>query len=295
MSSESNRDFSNFELGDNVFKLADYLVPHVAELLEVELSEQPDSGEIQDLLDGMRTNKVLRNNEPIVAIDHQTKLDLVERSGIQKPLDRSLWTPSVKATEAADVYLMVTAVANWQDRAAAVVENSPKKPVYIAAGNREMKQPTEVTNPNVQAIFEATGSYPTEAAYAAKVILPRLVESGFDEVHLSTYQTGDGDEIAERFYAGNPYLTDRRIAVVRNANAGLITAIQHRTAARKVGPTFDIYAHDAQLMVVTDGLPLARTPEQEADAAHYQKVDPAFGQMLLLAKKLASITAGTRD
>jgi hypothetical protein len=293
--SAAERDFSNFELGDNVYELAGSAVREAADLLEVHLSGTPNTEELQIILDSMRNNKVLRDNEPITAIDRETKLALVERAGTQKPLDRSLWTPEIATDydghdDYLGAYLMVTAVANWQDRALKVVLESPKKPVYIAAGNRVMNSATEIVNPHVQTIFEVTGKHPTEAEYAGRVLLPQLLEAGF-EANVLSYQTGDGNAIADQLMADTK-LSDLAFAVVRNANAGIITAVQQRAAARLINPDFDTLDYAPDLFIKTDGFQLAYTAEQEADSANFQKVDPAFGQLLLVAKKIVEVTPG---
>ncbi|CAN5381829.1 hypothetical protein BH09PAT4_BH09PAT4_07820 [soil metagenome] len=290
--SAQKRDFSSFELGDNVYELADGIVPEIAEQLQVPIGPEPSSADLQEIMKKVGTNKVLRANEPVTAIDRDAMVDMVERSGIQLPLQRSLWTPRHAADgfrrlrgKGAGVRLALGGVANWQDRVANKLEHDYTRiPLHLLGGQRVMDTATEVSNPNVKEVHSKFGRYPTEAEYAASVVLPRLVKN--TNVLASSFDTTDGDEILKQFFDKNPQLLEKRISVVRVANAGVVMALQVRAVARTLNPDFDSNPRNPQLFVETDMLPVARTAKEDATPVNYQKAATALRQVVLTAKKL---------
>jgi hypothetical protein len=289
---ELERNFSNFYLGDNVYQLADGVIPDIAERLDVPLAEEPNSADLQLLMQKVGPNKVLRRNKEVMAINRKTKVLLVNRSKIQARLSRSLWSPDIPVTESnVDDIVTQGGVANWQDRTAREIGNYKGISVYSITGNRVMDSPTEVTNPNV-ARFNATFKrYPREAEYAGSIIVPQLVMAGH-EVLDGSYDTSNGDELFARMFDDNPHMLDERLAIARVANAGIIMAIQLREAARKLKIDFDADPNDPQVFVITDKAPTARTKAQESNAARYQKSDTALRQLVLTAKKLHEASGG---
>lgn len=290
----STRNFANFYLGDNVYELADGLIPEIAERLDVKLASEPNSDDLQALMGKVGRNKVLRHNEEITAIDRETMADMIDRGRTQIALNRSLWTPEITANEdTVDAVLLVTCTGNWQDRAAEAVPTILKgKPVYSLAGTRVMDTVTEVANPNVIRMRESLGRYPSEAEYAGGVIVPKLVAAGFDSVYSQSYPTTVGDKLLKSLFETSPQLLEKRIVVVRNANAGVISSIQMRDAARKFNPDFDTDPKNPQVLIVTDSSEVARTDEQEADSRNFQKVGPGIRQLVLVALKKHQAAGG---
>ncbi|MDQ5972446.1 MAG: hypothetical protein QG553_605 [Patescibacteria group bacterium] len=287
----AERNFSNFELGDNVYELQQGLIPTIADRLEAPIGHEPTSEGLQLIMNKVGTNKVLRDNAEIEALSRDEMADLVDASGIQAPLERSLWTPETPADwQTVDAVVLMGGVANWQDRAAdAVPAEFVGMPVYNLAGTRVMNTDTETTNPSTSHFYDVFGRYPTEAEYAASIITPGLVELGYN-VAATAYPTTNGDEILSEFFETNPQLLEKRIAVVRVANAGVTMALQLRAAAQKFNPDFDTDRNEPQTFVVTDTLPVARTDEQDKDSRHYQKASSALRQLVLTAKKLHEAT-----
>lgn len=290
----TERDFNSFYLGDNVYELADGSIPEIAERLDLPLSNEPNSGDMQTLVDKAGKNRVLRMNQEIEAIDRETKADLLERSGIQKELRRSLWTPDVAAKpENLDAIVGIGGVANWQDRTAGAITDFGAKtvPVYLGAGTRLMNTATELPNKNVSRISTNFKRQPTEAEYVASVVSPRLKRMG--HVVLATpFETEDGDEILRRIFEMNQHLANERVAMARVANAGIIMAIQMREAARQIDPDFDNDPKNPQAFVITDTFPIARTKRQDNAPKSYQKTDTAMRQLVLTAKKLHEAAGG---
>src|SRR6185369_9215526 len=97
------------------------LIPEIGEVFEVDLGEQPSTEALGELVGVIGSNKVLQENLPRVQSVLDTNgeaLDIaanwVERSGVQKALDRSLWLPF--ETPQVNAIIATGAVANWQDR-----------------------------------------------------------------------------------------------------------------------------------------------------------------------------------
>src|SRR5581483_971369 len=239
MSEAAERNFHDFHLGDNVYELADGLILEIAERLEVSMSSQPSEQSLGYLVGKIGKNKVLRHNEEVTAIDRETAVELVERSGVQQALDRSLWTPEIP-TYAPHAYIATGAVANWQDRTADILQDRTadilidrklsRAPVYLVAGSRVMNSVTEQNNPNVQGLTQELEQYPREDQYVEHVIAPRLLEHDIP-VKMFRYDTESGEELAANFFTdGENYklVINGRLAFARVANAGVQLAVQMR-------------------------------------------------------------------
>jgi hypothetical protein len=286
--SAEQRNFNNFELrSDNVYQLSGGLIPEVADALEVRIGSEPNSDDMQAIMRAVGTNKVLRNNQEITGINRDQMAGFVERSGVQEVLFRSFWTPDHEPKDSDRDFLIVSGVANWQDRVADLLKRewSGGLRVRSLAGNRVMDSGTEQTNPHVQHMLETFDRYPEESEYAGSVIVPDL-RVARHEVLPMAFPTGNADAMLEQFFAKNPALLDKRLVVARVANAGIIMAAQVRAAARKFSSSYDADRTNPQLFVMTDSLPVARTDEQEKDPKNFQKAQPALRQVVLTAKKI---------
>lgn len=288
------RNFNDFYLGDNVYELADGVIPEIAERLDVTLGSEPNSADLQLIVDKVGKNRVLRLNQEVEAIDRGAKAELLNRSGIQNRLQRSLWTPKIPATPGGlDAILATGGVANWQDRTTKTIKDFGAKlvPVYIGAGNRKMGTATELTNKNVATVQRVFKRHPTESEYVASIVAPNLKRAGYN-VLLTSFETEDGDQILRRLFEINVHLTNERVAMARVANAGIIMAIQMRNAARIVNPEFDTDPNNPQVFIITDTFPIATTKRQDEAPKSYQKTDSALRQLVLSAKKLHEAAGG---
>lgn len=300
MTTVNERNFSDFELGDNVYELAGGLIPRLADRLAVPIGDEPTSSDLQLIMNQVGPNKELRTNQKL-ELDREEAADFVVKAGTQQALRRSLWTPDNELLPGSvDTLVAMGAVANWQDRTAKLISDLPfRVPVRYLAGNRLMATATEVTNPNVSAIGEDFDIAPTEAEYAASVISPLLRAAGV-RVLVTPHTTGNADTMFYEMFKRTPGLLYERIGVARVANAGIVMALQMRDAARKVqqelveagqleaaGPLFDADRRNPQVFVATDKFTeVARTEEQDADPEHYQKAATGLRQVVLTAKKL---------
>ncbi len=286
--SAEQRNFNNFELhSDNVYELAGGLIPEIADALEVRIGNAPNQDDMQAIMGAVGTNKVLRDNSEITGLSRDQMAGFVERAGVQEALFRSFWTPDHKPQDFDRDFIIVSGMANWQDRVANLVNLgwSGGLRVRSLGGNRIMETSTERSNPHVQHMYETFDRYPEESEYAGSVIVPGL-RAARHEVLPMVFPTGNADDMLEQFFEKNPALLDKRLVVARVANAGIIMAAQVRAAARKFNPSYDADRAKPQLFVMTDSLPVARTDEQEKTPVKYQKAQPALRQVVLTAKKI---------
>lgn len=288
-------DFSNFELGQNVAELADGLIPEMAEAFEVSVSLSPSADQLGQLVGAIGTKKTLRDNEKGAKAwltqltgSETLAMDLaanwLERSGVQKALDRSLWTPNRLTPGDADI-IITGGVANWQDRTGKLLAQVEPTNIWYAVGNRVMDTPTEIVNSNVKAYLDQWGMPPTEMDYAKAVIAPVLREAEHD-VTIASYETGNGDEIAQRLFEDFDLALIQDIAVARVANAGIQLAVQMRKAARQINPDFDADPSSPNLFVLTDTFPIALSEDESKNAARYQNPFTGIRQVALTAKLL---------
>lgn len=299
--SEFARNFYNFYLGDDVYRLGGGVIPEIADALEFDISETPNVDDLSRLVGVVGKNKVLRINEEIQGIDLDQAAYFVERSGVQLPLDRSLWIPEVGVPDDLETFVVTGAVANWQDRTARYLADRPRNAkVLLLTGNREVGKDangkpvqTELDNPNFQRYVEAYGQAPTESQYAAEFVTPLLSGKGY-EVDQTSFETGSADEIAESFIQTHSELfdTENKIAFARVANAGIQLAVQFREAAKKLGHDFDRDLGNPQVFVITDTFPIARTEDEVKDAPHFQSPFSALRQVVLTAKLLHETIRG---
>lgn len=283
--SAQERDFGTFYfMEDNVYELAGELIPEIAERLEVPIADEPNNEDLQRLMGAVGRNKVLRANGEIQAIHPEEMADIIERSGVQNELRRSLWTPE-KGVEGTEAVLAVGGVANWQDRTARIITGAPDAPVHLLGGSRIMDTATEKSNPNIARIYEKVGFYPSEAQYMGSVVLSQIVEAK-QSATVHRFDTDNGDLMLEEFFKKNPALLKQHLLMARVANAGVVMALQMRNAARKLNPTFDSNPADPQVVIATDSFPVAHTEEQRKDVPHYQNPATALRQVVLTAAKI---------
>jgi hypothetical protein len=295
----TERNFNDFYLGDNVYELADGLIPEIAERADIRLGSEPNSGDLGNLVDKLGPKEVLRHNPEVIGIDRETAVGFVLRSGVQIGMNRSLWALNDCAYGEGEAIVVTGAVANWQDRVGETIrEFDITLPVYYPAGKRVMNTDTELSNPNVERMHRAFQKYPTEAQYASSIVVPSIIfketppfRSGYT-VLPESYETQDGDELAVQFFDRNKHLLDQRLVFVRVANAGVQLAVQMRKAAQALSPDFDADPDRPQVFIVTDSFPISETEERDKQPTHYQKASTALRQVAVTAKMLHEAAGG---
>lgn len=274
------RDFHNFELKvDRVYDLGGAVLPEIAELVGVNIGETHNEEGLVALWNELGPNPELRKNPDNPNIEREVAADLVERSGIMLPLDRSISSPvyEVQDFEVPNI-VMTGGVWGWMRRSAKVATELSPRHVIIGAGDRIMKGPTEKDQPDVAAVFEETGNYPTEQQYMREVIAPELVEAGHT-VSISEFTKMNGDQIAAGIVEKHPELLEERFVAIRVPNAAVQLGAQIELAIRAQNSVYNSDSHDPRSFVMSDTLPVARTEEQDADPTNYQKAQTALRQV----------------
>jgi hypothetical protein len=296
-------DFSNFELGDNVYELADGLIPEIAEVFQVELGAEPNQDSLGELVGAVGKSAVLRENvgqvQEVLGTDNDAitiMADWIDRAGTQQALNRSLWTPDVRTPNSLNAIVLTGGMANWMDRTAHLLERRARDPrgqfdlpvVLAPVSARVMDSQTEQDSPNVQLFHEEEGRYPTEAEYMDEFVAPRLfLESYY--VEIMPYDTTKGSEIAARFVADNReyvYFERSQIAFARVANAGVQLAVEYRRAIQNQYAAFDRNPVEPQTFILTDELPVARNAEQAEKPREYQRGESGLRQLVMTAKMI---------
>lgn len=277
----SERNFSNYQLGDNVYELAGGLLPEIADTMSYDLGGQPTAEALQGFVGHIGPAKWLQDNIGVVrqrlGADGDAlsiAADWTERSGIMQPLYRNFTTPEMRTPLEIDTAVIGSGVARWmlrrvnQLRTLHEVAELKTGEVLVAGGSREMK---ESEHPFVANLATAIGKLPTEAQFSSLVMVPRLLQEGFNAKAVAP-NTQVGDAVMEA--VAYEMSRDGTVLVVGNAPAGIQSAGQFRLAAQKVESDFDV--DGGQLFMAADSLPIAR--HGEGPATH-QNPYTALGQI----------------
>ena len=280
MSSVAERNFSSYELGDNVYGLAHGLLIDIAEKAEYELGNAPTEARLKGLIEVLGPEKELQKNIELVKSNlgnaaNETIANWVDRSGILAPLDRN-FVINVQGPEEVDSVVMTGGVARWMLRREAVVRSLDPEKVgmfYLPLGTREMK-PTEhqmVTN-----WVKTNDRNPTEYEFGRDYIMSSLRGAGIPWLKMIAIEVDseNGDEVLGALFVEFPQVLDGTVKVVSNAPNGIQAAGQLRIIAQDHDPGFDKYTD--QLSVITDAIPLARKGEKPAT---HQNPVTALGQL----------------
>lgn len=307
MTEISQRDFSTFYLNDNVFELAEGVIPTAATLAGVKLPHISIEGyslselkvwlgradsSLEQLVGAYGVSKVLRDNEE-VSVHPNVLAGLVQATGVQKPLSRSLWTPEKTIQGHEDLIVVTGGVAPWVNRVTdllgnhALAHSGPGK-VELVFGNRPMKSPADKRTKQVRSFEEKYKAPPLESQYAEAFVKPVLERLGYEVGMRDDYATDSGPELATMFVRSNPeaFAEGQRIIFTRVANAGIQLACQFRTAARKVHPLYDADESNPQVYVLTDEFPVAVNREQIGQPDNFQSPYTATRQAVLTARLL---------
>jgi hypothetical protein len=279
--SASERDFSNYQLGDNPYELAAGLLPDMARALDYDLGVVPSEDALSNFIGHIGPAKELQQNiglvqERLASDDDALTLaaNWTERSGIVSPIHRSFKSTEVAVPSEFDTAVITGGVARWMLRRAAQLRDLSDVSelrfgeVLVGAGIREMKESEHST---VARLAELNGRLPTEADFAEEVIVPHLQAAGL-RARAVRFDTRVGDEVVKDL--ANTIQNRATVLVAANAPAALQTAGQLRVAMRDIRPDFDTQGE--QLFVSSDAIPVARHGES---AATHQNPYTALGQI----------------
>jgi hypothetical protein len=185
------------------------------------------------------------------------------------------------------VYLLLGTTANWTPRRVnlflKVQDWVPFGGLFLLANSgRQCTLKTEVDNPDVLALLQELGRVPTEDELLVTTT-NKLTGRQFERVHIDA--SNQAAQIRQ-LITELPVLAHGNLCVIANANATYI-ALQVRRTIREMYPDFD-RACD-QLYTIQDGFPLARTPEEAADAAHFQRPLTVFPGLVRMLTELCAL------
>ncbi len=275
---ERNRNFNTYELGDNVYQLANGLLQEITEVAGYDISTDPTESELRGLVAKLGPDKELQQNISTVETVLGKNSDeiitgWIERSGMMLPLDRrfSLNQPSPEFVDSA---VFSGGVANWMLRRGEVLKRlDPEKvgEVVLSMGNRKMGLGEHQLVTTWAKSHD--GQRPTEAEFAREYIVGSLALSGF-QTEIFAVDSGNGDEVLDVLFSERPALVDKAIAVIGNAPNAIQAAGQLRLAGRRAHSKFD--DEGEQVSMLSDSFPIANHGELPAFA---QNPKTALGQL----------------
>jgi len=313
-----DHDFSTYRLETcRVEKMGNELLPEMADFFEVPHTGSADAhaAELAQLQDVLGTSTDLERDVPQVLGFMVDKLgseeaaiaraaDWVERSGIHKPVNRSLWKSSLPAPDTAPIYVVGGTAnwVNWMDRTAdlLIAQDNRDRRVHVHTGDRDMSTFTERAHPNVVDYIASPpgGTHaPNESEYVDVFITPRLMQAGYKVAHVE-HETTSGVEIARAMAKRSLIESEGPVVFAQSARTGVIhTAAQVRRAVRTINaaatglplnPEFDS-KEDPLAFILTDGFSIAHTAEHTRNPADYQNPIHVLRHIASTARALVEI------
>ncbi len=284
-------NFADYHLSDirddptTLVRMCDGILPEIASCTGFPhlqaLLERPTFALIQQLVAHAAPNKLLRTNDNVSGVDQETLLSWVLASGAMEPLNRNFYSPHIAVPETFGVSMFNAGTANWILRRLFLgLRVDANTPMLIVGGGRVMGPAEHQT---VRTYYRTHGTYPTEAAFLNKFVMPTLRTFGFGKAKLLLLDTTDGDVLWDEVFEHHSQYLRGTIRLIGNAPNTVQAAAQLRGAARRADPSFDKYGD--QLFMECDPFPIGRNGDELP--AQYQGALSAIGQILRLYLMLA--------
>ncbi len=234
---------------------------------------------IKTMLTGADPAAVFGPDEPIPTLNEL----LVDTGTLRQMEIRTVRGPAIPD---GTVSVIVTGgTTNWMQRRVAELKRQLRKHVirvemiFAFAGERVCDTDTDLANPLVNQWRDERGRYPREYELLEYI----LRQEGFERIVV--IPGGRVDLDIESFFAQPQWreLLQHPVYMPINANA-LDRVLAVRYALRMVRSDFD--GADPQFFFSVDGFPLASTPEEEADPAHFQRPATMFPALSKLIYEL---------
>lgn len=167
------------------------------------------------------------------------------------------------------VMLLTGATANWMERR--VLESrrwAQPAAAYIAAANQPVIDNADSPNSYVKKYKKAYGKAATPQEYQLLSRIWRSVTRSEPDDVAAVSRNLDDNLVA--LLAKHPHIADATVYVPTNAGAVNI-ALQVRRKLREICPGFDSDPNKPKFYFSSDGFVLAKTPEQAAKPAQYQR------------------------
>ena len=256
---------------------------------------RPTDDEVKQLFDLWGNQREFEKNMPQIAaalkldgreVPDEQVLNLLEAT---ETLNRIAFR-RVKGTDTPTnvgpvIVLFNGATVPWMERRLAELDRQAEsglQVVYLIAlvdSNRVCQLETEVINPRVMAYHQKHGHYPTEEDMMESVLQNSLSGLPYNIISSTGGLEGNVAAFATQYFE----MEAVDIYVPTNANATYVP-LAVRRVLRQSWPRFDVRRD--QFWFSQDGFPLARTPEQAADPANYQRPMTVFSGLVRLVSEL---------
>lgn len=315
--SAAERNFANYQRGDNPAELAGGVLREIAAVTGSPLDERPTEQQIGDLIGDVGKKRELQENIGQVSqkLDKDATVimaDWVDRSGVLLPVERAFSDPDVPMPKKLGfVVVQSDVVVNWflrrkdqaqrldpeeVDEFLLVVGTRKAKPAehpFIKTIVRDNRQAAGLVAEEEEPVPENDEEkerqkkerekyYPPAAEYIKKLqVVEGLQAAGFNARLLET-GVSKGDEVLNELMAARPELLDGTVMAIGNAPSTIQAAGQLQDAARRVDPNFN--SGGEQLFMRGDTIQVARRGEKPAT---HQNPETALGQIVRNAKYVA--------
>jgi hypothetical protein len=302
-----SRDFNDFELGDNVGVLGDYVLPEVAAQADLALepgAKQPDLQALDQLEALLRAGQNASGEPLTEVLEVGEAAGLVRRSGICKKMNRSLWNDHGEPSYTALILAGDTPYA-FNIAARRVLAMPAHANTIAVAGNRVMDGVEDKRHPLVQRYRERYGEYPTEYDYMCGQFVPALHDkvlrrqshhAAFDVIGLdpeSATRVLDEVTALEVVLSQGSFKLDD-MAVANIAGRGLEIACDlHRTGQELTvagEPEYDFdLKYRPQVFVRCGEVQVAQTAAQLAQPERYLNPYEGLRRITATARALARV------
>lgn len=274
-SEATQRDFSNFQLADNVFELANGLLPRIAETMNFHMPYTDNSvgervyipGEqvLRDFVGATGPDKELQKN--IGELTDALGDDAVEvtagwietESGMMIPADRYFARPK-SAPKKVDKGVFGGGVFRWPLRRTVLgmsLDPEMFEDGLTLYGSTRLVKPGE--HQLARRFERIHGHMATENDIMKEYMKPMLELAGH-KVDVVEPETANGDKALDYLFGKNPGLLGKSILMLTNTPNSIQAAGQLRLAALRADIRFD--SNGDQLSMKGDGAPVARHGEK---------------------------------
>jgi hypothetical protein len=242
-----------FQIGDNPYDIGGGALRVLAHSAGIELGSSPTDDEIRSLFRVMGSEHVFRRNVATVssAMRHLSQAQvaaMVHRTGVTTPMTLRSVEGATSITDF-EHGLLSEATVGWMERRLVYLSRRKEQGIKIgsillAASDRPLNTPTEISHPKVVALYKELGRMPTAVDYMERAIAPGLAAAGLalKDVVSIPHQLSSGEnspmrrstaqDLARATALAHPEVANGAILLAQNAPANW-TFWQHLQVFRK--------------------------------------------------------------
>lgn len=315
---EAQRDFTDYQRGDNPAELASGVVREIAAATGSPLDDQPTEAQLKDFIGDVGKKRELQENigqvsQKLGKDATEIMADWVDRSGVLRPVERAFADPTIPLPKKIGIVVVqADVVANWMlrrkgqaerldpeavDELVLVVGTRTVKPAEHqlaatinrnkrrAAGLPEEKdEPKPTTDEEKQKQKEEREAfYPPAAEFLKRLRIVEGLEAAQFNATLLETGVSRGNDVLDELIAQRPELLETTVMAIGNAPSTIQAAGQLQDAARRADPSFN--SNGDQLFMRGDTVEVARHGEKTAT---HQNPETALAQIARNAKYIHS-------